>query len=221
VKSANINYIEYGGFNMKTWIADKETLYFHIAEKFKRWKNNRSLFLLQYGTKEDMIQDCWMESVTSKYPSQVKLMEMYDGRIVTEWMQNKIIRKRVSVAVEAWVRRAYAKQKTKNKQESIDMKKKYYQHIEWEKLTRRSFYDVLSSITISKEENIIMLWKMDLIDDKDAMEGLECSERTLYNRWDKLKDKFREALVADPLKSLELFSRVQGIRADMMEMQGE
>jgi len=203
---------------METWIANKETLYSHMTEKFNRWKNGRMLFLLDYMTKEDMIQDCWMESVTAKYPSQVKLMEMYNGRFVTEWEQNKIVRKRVSVAVEAWVRRAYAKQLTKNKQESITMKKKYHQHIEWGKLTRRSFYDVLSSVKISKEENVIMLWKMDLIDDAEAMEQLECSERTLYNRWDKLKDKFREALVADPLKSLDLFSKVCEARQDMMEI---
>jgi len=192
---------------METWIANKQTLYFHIAEKFNRWKNGRVSFLLNYMTKEDMIQDCWIEVTSAQHLPDIELMRMYNGCQVTEWDQNEMIRGRVKVSVKNWVDRKYFKQKTKNKQESIEMKKKYHQHIEWGKLTRRSFYDVLSSITISKEENVIMLWKMDLIDDAEAMEQLECSERTLYNRWDKLKDKFREALMSDHLKSLELFSR--------------
>ena len=204
---------------MQTWIADRETLYSHIVGKIRNTKSGRMNFLLEYGTKDDMINDCWMDVVSSAHLPDQELMSMYDGRIVTEWLASRMIRQRVSVSVKNWIDREYFKQKTKNKQESITMKKRYHQHIEWSRLTRRSMADVLSSINISKEENIIMLWKMDLIDDSEAMISLDCSERTLYNRWDKLKDKFREAIVSDPLKSLDLFSRVVNeVRVDMMEM---
>jgi hypothetical protein len=203
---------------MQTWIADKETLYSHIVGKVRRLKSGRLNYLLDHMTKDDMINDCWIDIVNSTHLPDKELMSMYDGRIVTEWLASRMIRQRVSVSVKNWIDREYFKQKTKMKRESITMKKRYHESIEWDRLTRRNMADVLSSINISKEENIIMLWKMDLIDDKDAMIGLDCSERTLYNRWDKLKDKFREAIVAEPLKSLDLFSRVYGeIRVDMME----
>lgn len=203
---------------MQTWTADKETLYSHIVQKITRTKSGRMNYLLEVMTKDDMINDCWIDVVQGIHQPDIELMKMYDGRIVTEWMQGKMIRQRVSVSVKNWIDREYFRQKTKRKVESINMKKKYHQHIEWSKLTRRSFRDVLSSISISKEENIIMLWKMDLIDDTEAMTALECSERTLYNRWDKLKEKFREALIADPLKSLDLFTKSYSVRDDIMEL---
>lgn len=203
---------------METWIANKEALYFNIQKKVYKMHTGRMNALLEHMNKDDMVNDIWMDVTGTDYKECIECMSWYDGRSVTEWEQGRMIRKRASVCVEYWVHRTYKKLKTKKKQESIDMKKRYHQSIEWDKLTRRSFKDVLSSITISKEENIIMLWKMDLIDDRDAMIGLDCSERTLYNRWDKLKNKFREAIVAEPLKSLDLFSRIHGeIRVDMMD----
>jgi len=195
---------------METWIADKETLYSHIVGKVKRLKSGRMNYLLDYMTKDDMINDCWMDVVSSTHLPDQELMSMYDGRIVTEWLVSRIIRQRVSVSVKNWIDREYFKQKTINKAESITMKKKYHQHIEWNRLTRRSMVDILSSINISKEENIIILWKMDLIDDVEATISLDCSERTLYNRWDKLKEKFREAIVSEP-------SNFAGITGDILE----
>ena len=78
---------------------------------------------------------------------------------------------------------------------------------------------LFAGTNLTKEENTLIYWKMDMLDDKDAMEILECSERTLYNRWNKLKEKIIARYNANPLKSLELFSRVNIIKEDMMNME--
>jgi hypothetical protein len=181
-------FIGYGGY-MKTWIANKEALYFNIQNKVYKMHTGRMNYLLGHMTKEDMMTDIWIDVTGTDYKECIECMSMYDGRSVTEWEVGRMIRKRASVCVEYWVHRVYKKTKTKMRRESDEMKKRYHDTISWDVLTRRSLKDVLSTIDLDADENTILLWKMDLMDDVQAMFALECSERTLYNRWDKLKAK--------------------------------
>ena len=80
---------------------------------------------------------------------------------------------------------------------------------------------LFAGTNLTKEENTLIYWKMDMLDDKDAMEILDCSRATLFNRWNRLREKIVARYNDNPLKSLELFSRVQSIREDMLNMEGE
>ena len=76
---------------------------------------------------------------------------------------------------------------------------------------------LLAGIELSKEENTLIYWKMDFLSDEDAQEILDCSRATLFNRWNKLKEKIVQRYNADPLKSLNLFQKVETIKSEIGE----
>jgi hypothetical protein len=54
---------------------------------------------------------------------------------------------------------------------------------------------ILMGYNLTEDERILVLWKMDLIEEDDAKKILEVkSSKTLYNRWDKLKAKLKITL---------------------------
>lgn len=197
----------------ESYIADTSILYIHIKEFFNKYKSLRLSYLLDYHSRDDLITDCWIEIMSSKSNWAIECREWYNEILLENWSMNKRTRQRVSVATKNYISNKYFKQKRENK-----MKKSIAENID--RVAGPKVISVLFAGTnLTKEENTLIYWKMDMLDDKDAMEILECSERTLYNRWNKLKEKIIARYNANPLKSLELFSRVNIIKEDMMNME--
>lgn len=199
----------------ESYIAESSILYIHLKEFFGKYKSLRLSYLLDYHSSDDMIADCWIEIMSGKSGWAIECREWYNEILVENWAMNKRTRQRVSIAAKNYISNKYFKQKRENK-----MKRSIADNID--KATGPKVLSILFAGTnLTKEENTLIYWKMDMLDDKDAMELLDCSERTLYNRWNKLREKIVAKYNANPLKSLELFSRVSAIREDMMEMEGE
>lgn len=201
--------------NFESYIAESSILYSHLKEYFSRYKSLRLSYLLDYTTREDLIVECWIEIMSSDSGWAVECREWYNEILVENWNINRQTRQRLKIAVKNIISNKYHKQKRENK-----MKRSIAQNID--KVTGPKVLSILFAGTnLTKEENTLIYWKMDLLNDADAMELLDCSRATLFNRWNKLKEKIVARYNADPLKSLELFSRVQEIRNDMMEVEGE
>lgn len=201
--------------NFESYIAESSILYVHLKEYFNRYKSMRLNYLLDYTTKDDMIVECWIEIMSSDAGWAVECREYYGEVLVENYYANRKTRQRIKIAVKNIISNKYHKQKRENK-----MKKSIAENID--RATGPKVLSILFAGTnLTKEENTLIYWKMDMLDDKDAMDILDCSRATLFNRWNRLKEKIIARYNADPLKSLELFSRVQEIRNDMMEMEGE
>lgn len=201
--------------NFESYIAESSILYLHLKEYFERYKSLRLNYLLDYTTKDDMIVECWIEIMSSNAAWAIECREWYNEILVENWTINRRTRQRLKIAVKNIVSNKYQKQKRENKMkrtiaESID-------RVEGPKVISILF----AGTNLTKEENTLIYWKMDMLDDKDAMEILDCSRATLFNRWNRLREKIVARYNDNPLKSLELFSRVQSIREDMMNMEGE
>ena len=50
---------------------------------------------------------------------------------------------------------------------------------------------------LSDEEKILVLWKLDLIDEEEAMKSLDVTRATLFNRFKKLKISFYKGMIKD------------------------
>jgi len=201
--------------NFESYIAESSILYIHLKEYFSRYKSGRLNYLMDYTSREDLIVECWIEMMSSDSGWAVECREWYNEILVENWNMNRQTRQRLKIAVRNIISNKYQKQKRENK-----MKRSIAENID--RATGPKVLSILFAGTnLTKEENTLIYWKMDMLDDKDAMEILDCSRATLFNRWNKLKEKIIARYNADPLKSLELFSRVQEIRMDMMEGEGE
>ena len=201
--------------NFESYMAESTILYFHLKEYFNRYKSMRLNYLLDYNTKDDMIVECWIEIMSSDAGWAIECREYYNEVIVENYHMNRRTRQRLKIAVKNIVSNKYQKQKRENR-----MKRSIAENID--RVTGPKVLSLLFAGTnLTKEDNTLIYWKMDLLDDKDAMDILECSRATLFNRWNRLKERIVARYNDNPLKSLELFSRVNDIRNDMMELQGE
>lgn len=201
--------------DFESYIAESSILYIHLKEYFSRYKSLRLNYLLDYITKDDMIVECWIEIMSSDAGWAKECREWYNEVLVENYYANRKTRQRIKIAVKNIVSNKYHKQKRENK-----MKRTISENID--RATGPKVLSILFAGTnLTKEENTLIYWKMDMIEDKDAMEILDCSRATLFNRWNRLKEKIVARYNADPLKSLELFSRVSAIREDMMNVEGE
>ena len=199
----------------ESYMAESTILYFHLKEYFGVYKSGRLAYLLDYNTKDDMIVECWIEIMSSDAGWAIECREYYNEVIVENYHMNRRTRQRLKIAVKNIVSNKYHKQKRENR-----MKRTIAENID--RTTGPKVLSLLfAGINLTSEENTLIYWKMDLLDDKDAMDILECSRATLFNRWNRLKERIVARYNDNPLKSLELFSRVSDIRNDMMELQGE
>ena len=201
--------------NFESYMAESTILYFHLKEYFGVYKSGRLNYLLDYNTKDDMIVECWIEIMSSHAGWAIECREYYNEVIVENYHMNRRTRQRLKIAVKNIVSNKYQKQKRENR-----MKRTIAENID--RATGPKVLSLLfAGINLTSEENTLIYWKMDLLDDKDAMDILECSRATLFNRWNRLKERIVARYNDNPLKSLELFSRVCDIRNDMMELEGE
>lgn len=201
--------------DFESYIAESTILYFHLREYFNRYKSGRLNYLLDYNTKDDMIVECWIEIMSSDSDWAVECREWYNEVMVEDYGLNRRTRQRLKIAVKNIVSNKYHKQKRENK-----MKRNIAQNID--RVTGPKVLSLLfAGINLTSEENTLIYWKMDMLDDKDAMDILRVSRATLFNRWNRLKERIVARYNENPLKSLELFSRVTDIRNDMMELEGE
>ena len=201
--------------NFESYMAESTILYFHLKEYFGVYKSGRLNYLLDYNTKDDMVVECWIEIMSSPSDWAKECREYYNEVIVESYSLNRRTRQRLKIAVKNIVSNKYHKQKRENR-----MKRTIADNVD--RTTGPKVLSLLfAGINLTSEENTLIYWKMDLLDDKDAMDILECSRATLFNRWNRLKERIVARYNDNPLKSLELFSRVSDIRNDMMELQGE
>lgn len=197
--------------DFESYMAESTILYFHLREYFNRYKSMRLNYLLDYNTKDDMIVECWIEIMSSDSHWAVECREYYNEVIVEDYHLNRRTRQRLKIAVKNIVSNKYQKQKRENK-----MKRTIAQNVD--RVTGPKVMSLLfAGINLTKEDNTLIYWKMDMLDDKDAMDILRVSRTTLFNRWNRLKERIVARYNDNPLKSLELFSRVSDIRNDMME----
>lgn len=201
--------------DFESYMAESTILYFHLREYFNRYKSMRLNYLLDYNTKDDMIVECWIEIMSSGSDWAIECREYYNEVMVEDYHLNRRTRQRLKIAVKNIVSNKYHKQKRENK-----MKRNIAENID--RVTGPKVMSLLfAGINLTSEENTLIYWKMDMLDDKDAMDILRCSRATLFNRWNRLKERIVARYNENPLKSLELFSRVTDIRNDMMQMEGE
>lgn len=201
--------------DFESYMAESTILYFHLREYFNRYKSMRLNYLLDYNTKDDMIVECWIEIMSSDSGWAVECREYYNEVIVEDYHLNRRTRQRLKIAVKNIVSNKYQKQKRENK-----MKRTIAQNVD--RVTGPKVMSLLfAGINLTKEDNTLIYWKMDMLDDKDAMDILRVSRATLFNRWNRLKERIVARYNDNPLKSLELFSRVSHIRNDMMELENE
>lgn len=201
--------------DFESYIAESTILYFHLREYLDRYKSGRLNYLLDYNTKDDMIVECWIEIMSSPAGWAVEAREWYNEVMVEDYHLNRRTRQRLKIAVKNIVSNKYHKQKREN-----EMKRNIAQNID--RVTGPKVMSLLfAGINLTSEENTLIYWKMDMLDDKDAMDILRVSRATLFNRWNRLKERIVARYNENPLKSLELFSRVTHIRNDMMELEGE
>lgn len=209
----------------KSWIGNELTLLMRINKSFswrrsnpasKRWGH------LQYLLEEDDLSDiaykCFEDilrlGVKENGPHR-KCLEHFDGSVKDTEVKSRAAQRYMNIAISNWIKLEYDNKKNRkmlNKQIAWEIE-------EWN-MHRVSctLFDIIGNIQLTEDEKVIIQWKMDLIDDIDAMRELDCSERTLYNRWNKLREKILQRYNSAPLKSLELFSRVHEIP---IEMEGE
>lgn len=201
--------------DFESYMAESTILYFHLREYFQRYKSMRLNYLLDYNTKDDMIVECWIEIMSSDSDWAKECREYYNEVIVEDYHLNRRTRQRLKIAVKNIVSNKYQKQKRENK-----MKRSIAENVD--RVTGPKVLTLLFAGTnLTKEDNTLIYWKMDMLDDKDAMDILRCSRATLFNRWNRLKERIVARYNENPLKSLELFSRVSDIRNDMMELENE
>ena len=185
----------------ESYIANHTSLHKHIEEIFNKIRTPRLAYLQLYKDKEDLISDCWIECVASKKLWALEARSWYDGRVVDSWETNRRLRQRAKVSVKNFISIEYKKQKRIDAEEEMAkisaFKLSDGLDIGIEKVLR----SLSSTGDLSNSDSTLIRWKMDLHTDDEAMMALACSRKTLYNRWDKLKERIIKRYEA--LKSLD------------------
>lgn len=206
---------------MKEWTADDITLWKMIGEWLKYAKSARLYALKDWGEDvEDLKTDILLWIKSAETNSTIMCREAFDGSYVTAYEVNRERRQRVKICCMAFITDRYSKAKGERKMKKNFIKMAAIEEItgsDWDGIPVWAMIKVMKAEKkFTKEEEIVLRWKLDIISGEDAQSLLKCSERTLYNRWNGLKnvlltyvsaeDKASLGIpVRDPLKSLDLF----------------
>tara|TARA_R110000868_G_C10541684_1_gene735011 strand:- start:29 stop:601 length:573 start_codon:yes stop_codon:yes gene_type:complete len=180
----------------KPWIANSLNLLLRIRKSFlwrianpgsRRWGHLQAL--LKRDELDDISFKCYEDILRlgekGSGPHR-KCLDHFNGSIKIDITSSKAAQKYMNISISNWIKLEYDKQR-----KHISLNKQMAWEIEEYNMHKPTYilFDIIGHIELTAEEKIIVQWKMDLIEDMDAMEQLECSERTLYNRWNKLREK--------------------------------
>lgn len=188
--------------DFKPYVANGDSLYRHIREAFKKINDAQTLYIYQYTTQADLISDCWIACTASGKSWATEVRTWYNGRVIDSWESNRRVRQRVKIAIRNFLISEYYKKKRRIDAEEEMAKISAFKlsdglDIGIEKVLR----SLSSTGDLSNSDSTLIRWKMDLHTDDEAMMALACSRKTLYNRWDKLKERIIKRYEA--LKSLD------------------
>ena len=198
----------------KPWVADQLALYFRISSSFQ-WRianpKSRRYANLKYLLARDELQDlsfkCFEDIIRlSKREGSPhhKCMQLFDGSIKDNIHSSKEAQKWMNICVSNWIKLEYDIRKNHialNKQLALEME-------DWNMTKNKvTLFDIIGHLELSGEDKILLDWKMDLIEDEDAMKALDCSERTLYNRWNKLREAILGNKDLSKLKTLSVYTK--------------
>ena len=180
-------------FNQYT--ANKKISYKHIAECILKDSKISVILSKRFGiSKDDLIQDCWAEvweNVESNRKDFQYHKKAYSGRRIRSELEDCKTRKTTSVMVNYFLKKRYDSEKEKR---DVRLKFNYKENLE-EMLdsSRQGFYVENSilhmELNLSKEESVILNWKINVLDCEEAMLALNISRKTLYNKWEFLQKK--------------------------------
>lgn len=201
------------------WIANELSLYFRIKKSFqwrlanpssKRYGNLK--YLLEVDELEDISFKCF-EDITrlsrkGSGPSW-RCMSHFDGSMKMDITSSKAASRAMNIAVSNWIKNEYDCRKNHillNKTiaaelQELNMKGNVY-----------TLFDIIGHLELTVEDKVLLDWKMDFIDDAYAMKALDCSERTLYNRWNKLRERILGNKDLSKLKNITVYTNWMGVK---------
>lgn len=171
----------------KSYIANTDILHQHISECIRKSRTYKLSYLEGYYSRQDLINDCWIYCLDSSKGWAQEVTTWYNNRAITCNDSNRRLRQRVKIAVRNFIAL------------------KYFKHVRMEKIMSRfalynialsnvaSIVSTLDQMNLSEKEEILITWKMGILEEEEVMSVLGCCQKTLYNRWDKLKSKIKEA----------------------------
>jgi hypothetical protein len=163
----------------------------HIAEYVLKDKKWRPLMKIKKMVDTaDLIGDIWLRGMTKNTVDARQVREYYD-----EWEGDEAqARERIKWLVKAHVKNTIEKIEDRKNAELNNVEAIIENTVSQGSHTMSNSF---LNIPISEDEKVLILWKLDIIDEKETLEALGCSIRTVYNRYEKLKTKLKEAIRGD------------------------
>lgn len=177
----------------KSYIADKDILYKHISECIRKSRTYKLSYLEDYYSRQDIINDCWIFCLESDRTCVQEVTTWYNNRAITCNDSNRRLRQRVKIAVKEYVLSQYNKHIRKERIMRESMLENISSNNTELSIDLFSDMKLISDMKLSKKESLLVYWKMDLLEEEEVMLALGCCQKTLYNRWMKLKSKIKEA----------------------------
>ena len=193
---------------MKAWTADDITLWNMIGEWLKHAKSERLYALKAWGEDiEDLKTDILLWIKSAETNSTTMCREAFDGSYVTSYEVSREKRQRVKICCMAFITDKYSKAKGEIKMKKNFIKTDGIQEVtgmDWDGIPVWAMLKIMKQeAKLTKEGEIVLRWKLDIISQDMAQSLLDCSERTLYNRWKALKNILLTYVSEEDKASLE------------------
>jgi hypothetical protein len=169
---------------------NQESLFHDIAEYIAKAAYGSINYLKNSMGADEVIKAAWTEAMFSETEAAKQIREYY---LVGNFKPEAMKRQRVVVLVKYW---ALNQSRILRRREEL-LKKNAELVIEntmSKPSTDVAVIHLLFGLSLSDEQKVLVLWKMDLLEEKTAMVKLSCSRATLFNRWNELKQNLKEIL---------------------------
>lgn len=174
----------------------------HIREFILRDNGISQSIYARFGiSKDELIADCWekiWKNSNTERLDYIAHQKAYSGILISDHLNDRIIRKTTSVAVKWFLIEIYnsekkkIKVKLKNKLEIEESVRNMLNNSSNESYAQKSV-TLVKELNLTDEETVLFNWQIELIDEDEAAEILNVCRATLFNRWNKLKPKLQKA----------------------------
>lgn len=189
------------------WTADRYLIKEHIRETIIREKSVRkfaSILSAKYDVLiDDMASDCYLYIEEHPYRKDCAgILEQYSGNLISNKKEENFARHAVKSTVLWWIEEQCRIQMVK--------RKRFAKYTEAAMLnaplevfepdfTEENLFALLRAAKVTEKEFPLIFWVAGIGDDPTIQERLSCANKTLYNRWYKLRDRLVSTFY-DPTK---------------------
>jgi len=169
---------------------NQEAMFHDIAEYVAKAAYSSINYLKDSMGADEVTKAAWTEAMFSETEAAKQIRDYY---LVGLDKPEAMKRQRVVVLVKYW---AMNQKRILKRREEL-LKKNAELVIEntmSKKSTDVAVIHLLFGLSLSEEQKVLVLWKMDLLEEKTAMVKLSCGRATLFNRWNILKESLKETL---------------------------